>query len=174
MIILGIFKSIKVKKGLISVIIATTAIVGGATTAFAGITTSASILNAELKTAGNYAWLANATPNYNCLAYALGNHSSWVWPWSGNPTSSQVDTYLSGQGYTISSAYGSSTPGDYAIVSYGTSSSINHFSKVGTDRVGSSNYSNAKWGSAERLQSLGWDPYTVDGTYGAAYRQYAQ
>ncbi|WP_420329428.1 DUF7689 domain-containing protein [Paenibacillus gorillae] len=168
------FNGLKLKKGLLTVIIATTAIVGGATTAFAGITTPSSILNAELKTANNYAWLADADPSYNCLAYALGNTSSWIWPWgSSNPTSSQVDTYLSGKGYSISRAFSSTTKGDYEIVSYGTSSNITHFSKVGAARVGSTEYSNAKWGQAERLQHLGWDPYTVNGTYGAAVRKYA-
>lgn len=161
----------KLKKGIVLSIVAATAIVGGASSAFAGITTPASVLNSMLKTSGNYAWLGDATPNYNCLAYAIGNYSSWVWPWApDNPSNSQVDTYLSSKGFKKSADINSTDVAAYEIISYGTSSSnITHFS-----RVAAGGYSNAKWGQRELLQSYGWDPYKSTSEYGDARRKYAK
>ncbi|MEC0208684.1 hypothetical protein P4H70_06950, partial [Paenibacillus ehimensis] len=159
----------KFKKNLVLSVVAATAIVGGASSALAGITTPAYVFNDNLKQSGNYAWLGDATPQYNCLAYALGNYSNWVWPWgSNNPSNSQVDTYLSNQGYKKSAAMNSTDVAAYEIISYGTSdSSITHFA-----RVAAYGYSNAKWGQLELLQHDGWDPYKSNGSYGDARRKY--
>lgn len=79
-----------------------------------------------------------------------------------NPSSSQVDTYLSGKGYSKS--------GNWAqIVSYGWSSNITHFSKVtGTE------WSRAKWGSLERFNHNSWDPYYHNSVYGPQVQIYYQ
>lgn len=80
-----------VKRKIVTTSLVLASIASGATTALAGITTPTSTLNSIVITSGNYAWLGDATSQYNCLAYALGNYSSWVWPWgSNNPTSTQV------------------------------------------------------------------------------------
>ncbi len=150
------------------------AITLGSATAFAGITTSPTTLNAMLKTSGNYAWLGNATGQYNCLAYVLDNYSSWIWPWSGpnNPTASDVNIYLRQKGFGYGEPMGSYY-GDFSIISYGTESSIGHFGRI-ADTVNGVQYSNAKWGKLERLQHVGWSPYKSSSTYGDAYQKYAR
>ncbi|WP_205516635.1 hypothetical protein [Paenibacillus sp. SYP-B3998] len=168
----------KTKRKLITSVIAITAVVAGSSAALAGITTNGAFLSSRLQTGGNYAWLADASTTYNCLAYAKGDTSLWDWPWgSANPNSTQVDTYLGYSGFT-SVAFSSNQTGT-KIISYGlTSSSIGHFAKVAD-----ANYVNAKWGTLELLQHLGWNPYSssssngtyLTGTfYGEAQRKYAK
>ena len=159
----------KMKRLLLSTTVALTAVVAGsATAALAGYDQNLFIApkttyDSIVKTANNYSYLAAATSNYNCLAYALGNTSSWVWPWGGSePTSSQVDTYLSGKGYTTTNT-GSSN--DTKIISYGTTSAIKHFGKPSDN-----NFVNSKWGHLERLQSLNWNPYSS--VYGERVKDY--
>ncbi|WP_460977788.1 DUF7689 domain-containing protein [Paenibacillus sp. MAH-36] len=157
-----------VKRKIVTTSLVLASIASGATTALAGITTPTSTLNSIVITSGNYAWLGDATSQYNCLAYALGNYSSWVWPWgSNNPTSTQVDTYLYGKGFITSKPIDSYDVAAYEIISYGSSSSITHFS-----RIAAGGYSNAKWGQLERLQSYGWQPYKPT-PYGPGVRKYA-
>lgn len=142
------------------------AIIGGAVSAQA-LSQPAAVYDSLVITPGNYAYLADATPTYNCLAYALGNTTQWEWPWGqSNPTLSQVSTYMLTKGKNTYSLSEPATVG--MIISYGTSeSSITHFSKVAD-----ANYSNAKWGTLERLQSLGHNPYKGNGLYGYAMRKY--
>lgn len=109
-----------------------------------------------------WSYSAEATTSYNCLGYATGS-MTWEWPWGySNPTSSQVDSYLSEKGYA--------TSGNWAyIVSYGSTSNITHFSKVtGTE------WSRAKWGSLERFNHNSWDPYYHDSVYGPQVQIYYQ
>lgn len=162
-----------IKHKLISCIITLVTVLVGASSAFA-LSQPTAVYDAVVKTAGNYAELAGATTSYNCLAYALGNTSSWVWPWgSNNPTISQVNTYLWNYDEYLSHDMDTTNPDPPSeIIAYGSTSSIAHFSKI-ADK----NYTNAKWGSLERLQSLGWDPYKTyanGGPYGSAVRQYGR
>lgn len=122
-------------------------------TAFAGYTSDFSFpkstYESMVKTSGNYYYLAAATPNYNCLGYALGDTNNWVWPWGGsNPTLQQANNYMTSQMYNPYPY--SSGASNVKIIAYGTSTNnVTHFSKAeGT------NYSNAKWGKLERIQSL--------------------
>lgn len=156
----------KTKKWLITMSISVVAIIGGATSAQALIAPN-SFYDSIVITPGNYQELGPATNNYNCLAYALGNTSRWEWPWgSQNPTASQVNSYMKTKGKNTYSLSEPATVG--MIISYGTSSSsITHFSKV----MGP-NYSNAKWGKYELLQSLGHNPYKPVGPYGYAISKY--
>ncbi|EFM09647.1 conserved hypothetical protein [Paenibacillus curdlanolyticus YK9] len=155
------------RKRILPTAVAITAVVAGSATAYAGydaglFSQPQSTYEAAVKTSGNYYYLAAASSSYNSLAYALGDTSNWVWPWgSSNPTSAQVDTYLSGRGYTTTT-----TASEVKIISYGTSSSIGHFGKPSDV-----NYVNAKWGQLERLQSLNWDPYNTS-SYGAKVKTY--
>ena len=104
----------------------------------------------------NYTYAGPADSSYNCLAYALGNTNSWIWPWgSSKPTDAQVTTFLSSlYGYTKASlAY------QPVIMSHGTStSSIAHFSKAS----GSNSYS--KFGAYELFYHQGWNVFR--GNYG--------
>ncbi|NOU64994.1 hypothetical protein GC096_13235 [Paenibacillus sp. LMG 31461] len=156
------------KKKLVTAAIAVGAIASGATTALAGITTSTYTLDSMVSTAGNYAWLGDATGTYNCLAYALGNYSSWDWPWGvSNPDTWKADTYLKSKGFGTSKDISSTDVAAYEIISYGNIYSITHFS-----RIAASNYTNAKWGNYELLQSYGWQPYSAS-NYGPGVKKYA-
>lgn len=160
----------KFKKHLTSGIVAATVFCLGSLTAFAGyeshFAASKATYESMVKTSGNYYYLAAADPRYNCLAYARGDTNNWIWPWgSSNPTLQQANNYM------ISKMYNpypySSGASNVKVIAYGTSTSnVTHFSKAeGTS------YSNAKWGQLERLQSLGWDPYTSS-VYGSALQIY--
>jgi hypothetical protein len=136
---------------------------------FAGSVSAAAITQAQTSyddVAYNYTVIGPATRTYNCLAYALGITSYWVWPWnSETATQSQVDTYLSQMGYSGSPfGYVYSIPG---IISYGPGpNSINHFARATAAYV-----AKAKWGEAELMQTS-WDPYKPTGPYGPAQRYY--
>lgn len=122
---------------------------------------SASYYNAI---AYNYTYNAPYTNSYNCLAYALGNTTSWIWPWgSSNPTNSQVNGYLYTSGYIIIS---NGQPYQPKIISYGTTSGITHFSK------GNGSGCIAKWGRLERFSHTNWGPYKTTGAYGAIVTKY--
>ncbi|QQZ62916.1 hypothetical protein JI735_10555 [Paenibacillus sonchi] len=160
----------KINKSIVSGLIAISVFGAGSLTAFAGYESHfyapKSEYEAMVKTSGNYYYLAAATDAYNCLGYALGDTNHWVWPWGGsNPTLQQANNYMTSQMYNPYPY--SSTPSNVKIIAYGTSTSnITHFS-----RVADANYSNAKWGGWERLQSLGWDPYS-NYVYGSALQKY--
>ncbi|MDO3410385.1 hypothetical protein QWJ34_11485 [Saccharibacillus sp. CPCC 101409] len=156
----------RTKKWLITMSLSIGAVMGGAVSAQA-LVAPPSTYDAVVITPGNYSELAAATGDYNCLAYALGNTSIWEWPWGkSNPTASQVSSYMLTKGKNTYSLSETATTG--MIISYGTSSSnITHFSKVAD-----ANYSNAKWGNLERLQSLGHNPYKPKGIYGYAIAKY--
>ncbi len=102
-----------------------------------------------------YTYDGPSTNNYNCLAYALGITTTWVWPWTGNPTDSQVTSYLTSLGYKKFS-YGQ--PYQAKIISYGTTSSIGHFSKSSSTLGGSCI---TKWGGLERFKHDSWNPYNT-------------
>ena len=72
---------------------------------------------------GNVWVLAEATPRYNCLAWALGYTDRWVWPWQPNlPGLPAMSTYIRRWGYV---------PGQpAAAVVYGaTASAIGHIGR---------------------------------------------
>ncbi|MFZ5641752.1 MAG: DUF7689 domain-containing protein [Bacillota bacterium] len=68
-------------------------------------------------------------------------------------------TYLSNKGYSKDNIFPT-------IISYGTASSITHFSKVVDSTV-----TRAKWGHLERLTSGSWDPYYTS-SYGHPVSKY--
>ena len=135
---------------------------------FAGSTTALALIYPKEiydEIAYNYKEIGPADPNYNCLAYALGNTTSWIWPWSTDTaTQSQVDNYLNLYGYSGNSfGYVYATPG---IISYGHGSdAINHFARATASYVAKS-----KWGQWELMETT-WDPYKRSG-YGPAQRYY--
>jgi hypothetical protein len=79
--------------------------------------------------------LGEATPRYNCLAWALGITSSWVWPWGGrNATDSEMTSFLRRYGLVPSSSG--------SRLTYGMSwSSIGHICR----------YSGSTWGWTSKV-----------------------
>lgn len=159
-----------IRKKIVIGALAVSALFTGSLAAFAGYDSRffypQSTYDAVVKTANNYSYLAAATGSYNCLAYVKGYTDIWLWPWgSSNPTLSQMDLYMNQDGY-LAYSYSQGSSGT-KIIAYGTSTNnITHVAKPADN-----NYSNAKWGQLERLQSLGWDPYSSS-TYGSALRIY--
>jgi hypothetical protein len=100
--------------------------------------------------------VAYATPDYNCLGYAVG-FPAFLWPWKNATTGGgrladlpEVTKYLKDSfSYTTCTA-----PYQPQVMAYGENYlKIGHFAKgIGTD-------SKAKWGSLEVMYSTGWDPY---------------
>lgn len=113
----------------------------------------------------NFNKIGDYDSSYNCLAYAIGNTSTWIWPWGGtNPTVSQLTTYMNGLGYVKVSAYQSN-----CVVAYGTSTSkITHFSKVVSGTV------TAKCGRLELMKHSGYDAYFENGSYGSPQAYYVK
>lgn len=131
-----------------------------------GSSTSSYIYVSELDSAGNNSiassWTIKNTSNvnYNCLAFALGNTSTWEWQWgASNPTVSQVNTFMTGKGYVTA------TSSDAKIIAYGSTSNVTHFSK----KTGASTI-DAKWGQLEVMTSTSLSPYTS--VYGPAIAYY--
>jgi len=74
--------------------------------------------------------LGNATPVYNCLAWALGYTDRWVWPWGSNePLLSVFNSWIAGHGYVVG------TPA--AAASYGPLGYVGHISRFWVDRPSS-------------------------------------
>jgi len=120
--------------------------------------------------ANDWTFYAQGTETYNCLAYALGNTTSWVWPWgASNPTFSQVQTYLNGKGYAESYKVGFIGPiQPCKITCYGTTSAITHFAKYTntSNNTGWTGQVRAKWGACEIFTHSTPNPYVPTGIYG--------
>lgn len=150
------------KKSIISIIVALTLTISCLTAvcATASVTTTTADRNAI---ATNWTFYSQGVYENNCLAYSLGNTTDWIWPWSySNPTLAQTKTYMNSRGYT---GYDTSFIGAVQtcqIMAYGTSSSINHFSKIISDSSGSftNGTCRAKWGHAEIFTHSNLNPYT--------------
>lgn len=99
-----------------------------------------------------YTYDAPASANYNCLAHALGITYTWIWPWNNsNPTDSQVTTYLNSQSYVKWTGQGTGP----RIISYGTTSTVVHFSRA------SGGGCISKWGALERFSHGSGNPYNT-------------
>lgn len=111
--------------------------------------------------ATGYGPAADGTPNtYNCLAYAIGITDHWVWPWSTNPTFSDLSSYMSSKGYPTA-AQGIQS---FAKVIYYQNG---HFSKViAWDIYGTPKTIISKWGCSELMQSSASSPFSS--VYGPA------
>ena len=134
-------------------------IVGGTATVSYALVLDKSEYDALCK---NYTYAGPADSSYNCLAYAVGYPTQWLWPWGeSKPTDAQVTSFLS-------SMYGYrkvGSPYQPMVISHGTSlSSIAHFSKAS----GSNSYS--KFGTYELFYHVGWDVFR--GNYGTLKSMY--
>ena len=112
----------------------------------------------QFKKIGDY------SPFYNCLAYAIGITNSCVWPWSNEPSLSQLDSFMESKGYIRVLQYQSN-----CVVAYGLSSSqITHFSKVVSNTV------TAKCGGLELMEHNEYDAYFAAGNYGSPQAFYVK
>lgn len=106
----------------------------------------------------------------NCLAWALGNTTSWIWPWgSKNPTVAQVTSYLATRGYEHTGNKNMSQK----IYAFGSTSSVTHFSK-GLGNGPLATPQDAKWGHYEVFNHHSPDPYNSvsSGSYGPRVASY--
>jgi hypothetical protein len=122
------------------------------------------------------------TNTYNCLAYVVGNETSWQWPteWPSLTTTegkNYLQAYMSKgsyNGYNYSSRPGSLTysnvrttyqPWTTKVIYYNG----NHFAKViAYDSNGYPSKLYSKWGCAELIKSTNKDCF-ASGGYGSAY-----
>ena len=113
----------------------------------------------------NFKKIGNHTDSYNCLAYALGNTSSWIWPWGEDcPDVPHLTSYMGRLGYVPVTTYQSD-----CVVAYGPSSStITHFSKSVSGTV------TAKCGQLELMQHSGYNAYFANGGYGTPQAYYVK
>jgi len=90
---------------------------------------------------------------YNCLAYALGTTSTWIWPWgSRDATLSEMTDVLNAFGYSAHNPGASYNPPN--LVVYGSASAIGHIAKAGSNVTTVS-----KWGRHELVTTDSLDPY---------------
>lgn len=111
----------------------------------------------------------SATSTYNCLAYALGVTSTWIWPWgSSDATLSEITKVLTDQGYNTRSPGPSYIPP--RLVVYGSSNAIGHIAKITNSNPQTTK---SKWGPWELVETKSYDPYrpTPNG-YGPAIQYY--
>lgn len=138
------------------------------------------------KTSNPFDGVGTPDPNidsltYNCLSYAVSVNTSWQWPWSTNPTQTQLDDYMAKNG-----SY-ASRPGDtfvplssrvgcdviyYSDAAWG-SGYDGHFARVfAWDASGNPTMIASKWGSAEIIESSSYNPFSGGTIYGDAKRYY--
>jgi hypothetical protein len=119
---------------------------------------------------------------YNCLAYAVSVNTSWLWPWSGNPTESQLDAYMSksspyssreGNKLTYSTSRNGCDVIYYSDNNWGVGND-GHFARViAWSSTGNPTRISSKWGFAELIESSSYDPFNGgSGNYGSAKRYY--
>lgn len=87
----------------------------------------------------------------NCLAYALGSNTQWIWPWGSRANLNDATRYLTSVGYNCSYIPGA-TP---RITIYAKNGEVQHFARV----IGPSS-TRAKWGHYEVFSHNTYDPYT--------------
>ena len=54
--------------------------------------------------ANDWTYVERGYADYNCLAYALGNTTSWDWPFGSVATKKEAKSYLESKGYTVKAA----------------------------------------------------------------------
>ncbi|MHB8761182.1 MAG: DUF7689 domain-containing protein [Coriobacteriia bacterium] len=111
-----------------------------------------------------YSWSYHTRGYYenNCLAFALGNTTAWIWPWgAANPTVSQVSSYLSRYLFSYVGPNAAGPLKTRRIYCYGSTSRVTHFarnttatSSIRTDAI------RAKWGGCEVFNHRHANPYT--------------
>lgn len=125
----------------------------------------------------NWSYYARGYYENNCLAYALGNTTSWIWPWGySNPTVAQTDSYMAGYGYAGVSPNAGGPLRTTRVYAFGSTSSVGHFAKNRNYTIVLRNdLTRAKWGHYEIFNHSNADPYKPlpDG-YGPLVRRYVK
>lgn len=117
--------------------------------------------------------LGEATPRYNCLAWALGRTDAWVWPWgTRNATAAEMTVFLRNQGYQVAfggplAVYGPSTIGHAARFTNSWSSKCGRLLLIthGLTEINGGAYGSLRQQYARRAtaQPLGEAPDVVTG-----------
>lgn len=139
----------KVTRVLVLVAIVLLAVAPTAAYALTPSTTSSTATRNAI--AYNWTFYTRGYYENNCLAYATGYTTVWIWPWgSRNPNLTEVTTYMTSQGYMSNSV------GPKRVFCYGGSSNVTHFSK---NLSTSSDQCRAKWGHYEVFTHSTSNPY---------------
>jgi len=126
--------------------------------------------------ANNWSYYALGQYEYNCLAYAMDNTSTWVWPWDPNSkvSETQVNDFLFSSGYTQTGYNNGTGPWPASkICSYGWGTDVRHFARITTASVTSwtGDKLRAKWGHCEIFSHTNSNPYT-NNVYGPLLGKY--
>lgn len=96
----------------------------------------------------------------NCLAYALGNTTQWVWPWFGDASLDEVRGYLANLGWAWVGPDAGGPLRTTRVYCYGSSTDVIHFAKCATARSYVQNDTvRAKWGHYEVFTHSNAHPY---------------
>lgn len=110
--------------------------------------------------AHNWTYYTRGYYQNNCLAYALGNTTQWIWPWPAEPMLGQVAAYLIGLGWTWVGPDASGPLKTTRIYCYGSSDDVLHFAKCVTPTSSVQNDTvRAKWGHFEVFTHSNAHPY---------------
>ena len=118
--------------------------------------------------AKNWKYYQRGYQDYNCLAYALGNTRSWVWPWGSSPSVQTVKNWLSKIGYANAGANTQGPFYKFTIYVYEKNGVVTHFArttKINGSSLGGNNRCAAKWGSCELFTHTNSNPYVKNGPY---------
>lgn len=158
----------KCKKIIICLVIALTIAIPS--NAFALTASSVSSNTIRNKISSSWSYKQRGYYENNCLAWALGNTTDWIWPWGQkNPTVAQVNTFLSSQGYRNSGNQNMSQK----IYAFGKTSGVTHFSR-GLGMGPLAVPMDAKWGHYEVFNHQSPNPYysIASGSYGPRVASY--
>lgn len=160
----------KLRKSILSMAIVMVCLILIASVAWAYTPSVPTTIADRNRIAKNWSFLAQGYKEYNCLAWALGNTTTWIWPWNNNyPSLSQVNSFMSNRGYTSVNSNISC-----AIYAYGTTSAIAHFAR-GRGNGPLAIPIDAKWGQCELFTHTSTNPYYTiaeGGLYGKLVRGY--
>lgn len=160
----------KCKKIIICLVIALTIAIPS--NAFALTASSVSSNAIRNKISSSWSYKQRGYYENNCLAWALGNTTNWIWPWGQkNPTVAQVNTFLSSQGYRNSGNQNMSQK----IYAFGKTSGVTHFSR-GLGMGPLAVPMDAKWGHYEVFNHQSPNPYysIASGSYGPRVASYTK
>lgn len=123
--------------------------------------------------ANDWTYYKRGYADYNCLAYAMGNNTTWYWPWGQvNPTISEAKKWFTNNcHYWVADKNAKNGLTKYVIYVYANSQGrVTHFAR--TTKINGEALSRgvdcvAKWGQSELFTHKTRDPYKKNGIYGS-------